>query len=364
VPADSASVPGGLATGRRAVRLPALSFRRFAPVAPYAVCFAATWGLLGLESNVRVAEVTMALALQLVVGVLLFWAPSWGRSRWVRAGGVIMFLVSVWLLRDGVGQTAGYGSLVLLPVISASLRNRRAELIWVIAGAGVVLFAPLVVIGGAHYPQSGWRSGGLLLVIAATLGMAVLELVARLRSSDERQRLLAENSTDLVAQFAPDGTTTYASPASGPLLGYAPDELVGLNITDLLHPQDRYAQNARRARVDETPDAIMQEFRLRHRDGRWIWFEAAIRSIRDSTGAVSGRQGAIRQIQERKRLQGSSSANVMKRPISSPSRARCERSRPWSRPEPNPTPCSQRSPNSSRSCLMRRSQALFASTPP
>jgi diguanylate cyclase (GGDEF)-like protein/PAS domain S-box-containing protein len=286
------------------VRLPALSFRRFAAVAPYAVCFAATWSLLGLESNVRVAEVATALALQLVVGVLLFWAPSWGRSRWARAGGVIMFLASVWLLRDGVGQTAGYGSLVLLPVISASLRNRRAELIWVIAGAGLVLFAPLVVIGGAHYPQSGWRSGGLVLVIAAALGVAVLELVARLRSSDDRQRLLAENSTDLVARFAPDGTTTYASPASGPLLGYAPDELVGLNITDLLHPQDRYAQNARRARIDETPDAIMQEFRLRHRDGRWIWFEAAIRSIRDTTGAVSGRQGAIRQIQERKRLQG------------------------------------------------------------
>jgi hypothetical protein len=117
------------------VRLPALSFRRFAPVGPYVACFAATWGLLGLESNVRIAGVAMALALQLVAGGLLFWAPSWGRSRWVRAGGVIMFLVSVWLLRDGVGQTAGYGSLVLLPVISASLRSRRAELIWVIVGA-------------------------------------------------------------------------------------------------------------------------------------------------------------------------------------------------------------------------------------
>jgi hypothetical protein len=51
----------------------------------------------------------------------------------------------------------------------------------------------------------------VLLVIAAVIGVAVLELVEHLRSSQERQRLLAENSTDLVAVLAPDSTITYAS---------------------------------------------------------------------------------------------------------------------------------------------------------
>jgi PAS domain-containing protein len=90
---------------------------------------------------------------------------------------------------------------------------------WAIAGAALVLFAPVVLIGGARYPSSGWRSSAVLLVIAAVVGVAVLELVELLRSSQERQRLLAENSTDLVAVLAPDSTITYASLSSAVVLG-------------------------------------------------------------------------------------------------------------------------------------------------
>jgi PAS domain S-box-containing protein len=104
----------------------------------------------------------------------------------------------------------------------------------------------------------------VLLVIAAVIGVAVLELIEHLRSSQERQRLLAENSTDLVAVLAPDSTITYASLSSAAVLGYAPGELVGLRMSDLLHPADRARLNQRRARVDATHDTVLLEFRLRH----------------------------------------------------------------------------------------------------
>jgi diguanylate cyclase (GGDEF)-like protein/PAS domain S-box-containing protein len=269
----------------------------------YGGSFAVTWGLLGLEPHLRRTEVAVAFVLQVVVGAMLFWVHRWDRRRWLGVVGATIFLVSVALLRDGVGQTGGYSSLMLLPVFWAAVRSRRFELGWALAGAAVLLFAPIVAIGGPRYPSTGWRTGALWITIAAGLGVAVLALVDALRSSNQRHRLLAENSTDLVARFAPDGTIVYASPASVALLGYEPHELVGRTITDLLHPEDRDAQAARRASIDQTPDTTLVEFRLRHRDGHWIWFEATIRAIHDPSGAVAERQGALRQIEERKRLQ-------------------------------------------------------------
>ena len=35
-----------------------------------------------------------------------------------------------------------------------------------------------------------------------------------------------------------DGTIEFASPSCMPILGYAPEELVGRNCMDLVHPQD------------------------------------------------------------------------------------------------------------------------------
>jgi diguanylate cyclase (GGDEF)-like protein len=59
----------------------------------------------------------------------------------------------------------------------------------------------------------------------------------------------------------------------------------------------------RRARVDSTHDTVLLEFRVRHHDESWVWCEATVRAIRDSSGAVTERQAAIRPIGERKRLQ-------------------------------------------------------------
>lgn len=48
-----------------------------------------------------------------------------------------------------------------------------------------------------------------------------------LRASETGFRHLAEDSLDMICRHAPDGTLTYVSPASLPLLGYAPTAMVG-----------------------------------------------------------------------------------------------------------------------------------------
>ena len=88
---------------------------------------------------------------------------------------------------------------------------------------------------------------------------------ATLRDSQEQYRQLIENMNDLVCEGDSEGRFLYASPRYQPILGYAPEELLGRLAADLVHPEDRprFDQHAcaREARRDE--------WRFRHKNGGW-----------------------------------------------------------------------------------------------
>ncbi|TRO23613.1 PAS domain S-box protein [Ectopseudomonas mendocina] len=100
-------------------------------------------------------------------------------------------------------------------------------------------------------------------------------------------RLITENTTDLISRHTPGGVFLDATPASWTLLGYWPEELRGMAVDSLLHPQDQ-AQQAKRAREALEQDGYhTMSYRIRHRDGHYLWFETASRAIRETyTGAV------------------------------------------------------------------------------
>ncbi|WP_199796330.1 ATP-binding protein [Ectopseudomonas mendocina] len=100
-------------------------------------------------------------------------------------------------------------------------------------------------------------------------------------------RLITENTTDLISRHTPDGVFLDATPASWTLLGYWPEELRGVAVDSLLHPQE-LNQQAKQAREALEEDGYhTMTYRIRHRDGRYLWFETASRAIRETyTGAV------------------------------------------------------------------------------
>src|SRR5690606_17731061 len=79
----------------------------------------------------------------------------------------------------------------------------------------------------------------------------------------------------------PDGVFLYASPACRALLGYEPEELRGVRLTELCHPRDV-------ARLTRARDALLSAaesggmtFRLRRKDGEYVWVETMARLVRD-----------------------------------------------------------------------------------
>ena len=95
-----------------------------------------------------------------------------------------------------------------------------------------------------------------------------------LRASERRFRALVEHSTDGVALVASDGVLTFTGPSTERILGYRSDELVGIDHTELVHPEDRGSVAAAMADLLATPDeSAAMMLRCKHKDGSWRWIE-------------------------------------------------------------------------------------------
>jgi PAS domain S-box-containing protein len=126
-----------------------------------------------------------------------------------------------------------------------------------------------------------------------------------LRESEEHFRSLIENGSDLIVVVGPDGTNRYVSPSVRKVLGYTPEEVIGLpSLNDLIHPDGHDAIREVTARASANPGVPCSvEFAVRHRDGSWRIFETVGRTLRDDT-AADGFVINARDVTERRRAEG------------------------------------------------------------
>ncbi|MDX1671401.1 MAG: PAS domain S-box protein [Balneolaceae bacterium] len=123
-----------------------------------------------------------------------------------------------------------------------------------------------------------------------------------LEQEKEKYRLITEHSTDLVTRHALDGTYLYASPASRDLFGYTPEELVGTNMFNYFHPDDRsnIKQLVKNTLEKERYETRRIIYRLRSKSGSYIWVETTGKLIADpDTGKWTEIQATTRDISER-----------------------------------------------------------------
>jgi PAS domain S-box-containing protein len=91
-----------------------------------------------------------------------------------------------------------------------------------------------------------------------------------LKESEERFRTMSENSLTGVYIFV-DGVVKYANPTFARILGYTPEELIGMDPLDTVHPDDRDMVRDRMvARFDNKEIISVYECRLITKDNRTI----------------------------------------------------------------------------------------------
>src|SRR5947199_5136294 len=124
-----------------------------------------------------------------------------------------------------------------------------------------------------------------------------------LRASEERYRALSEQASDLIGILDAAGIYRYASPSHQRILGYAPAEVQGRNVFELMHPEDVPHTQAAFAALLQSPGAMeAAEFRMRHVDGSWRTLEG-IGTNRLHDPALRGIIANAHDITERKRAE-------------------------------------------------------------
>lgn len=140
-------------------------------------------------------------------------------------------------------------------------------------------------------------------VFSGYIGSAIditerVEAEHRLRDSESRYRFVTENAQDMIARLDVQGRYLYVSPASRRILGIAPDELVGRNGYEFVHPDDLERVSQHHAAVlGGIPQSVI--LRKLHAAGHYIWSEANFRLVSDPSGS-SEIVAVLRDISDRK----------------------------------------------------------------
>src|SRR3954471_14935197 len=118
------------------------------------------------------------------------------------------------------------------------------------------------------------------------------------RRNEQHYRTVIEDATDIISILDGNGSVRFISPSVTRLLGYGAEELIGRSGFSLIHPQDMRRAQANFSQVWGGGDRDAMEIRLRHKDGHYIYFEAAANRPKDDR--MSGHMVVIlRDITER-----------------------------------------------------------------
>jgi diguanylate cyclase (GGDEF)-like protein/PAS domain S-box-containing protein len=155
-----------------------------------------------------------------------------------------------------------------------------------------------------HAGVPSGRDQELMSRMAQIAGIAIERRGAEdaLRKSESKFRGLFESMMEGVYQTSRDGRILVANPAFVNLMGYdSAEELCGVPVGDLYwYPSDR---ETFMRRVESEGELRNEEYVMRRKDGSMVVVMDSSRAVRDSQGRVSGYEGTLADITERKKAE-------------------------------------------------------------
>jgi len=126
-----------------------------------------------------------------------------------------------------------------------------------------------------------------------------------LRQSEEKYRLIVEETLDLIFTTNSREEFAYVSPSVKSILGYNPSELIGKQFISLVHPQDKLAmtEEIKRSYTNGYNASMENEYRLRHSSGEWRWVISKGARVVDTKGDFLYFIGIIKDITARKQAE-------------------------------------------------------------
>jgi len=123
-----------------------------------------------------------------------------------------------------------------------------------------------------------------------------------LRESEEKYRLIVENSQGVIFTLNSRGEFIYLSPSVKQMLGYNQTDLIGKPFTSLVHPDDMHVIEDAVRLGDQAGNQSTggNQYRFRHASGEWRWHISRGTKMLDTGGKLFNFIGIANDITERK----------------------------------------------------------------
>lgn len=178
--------------------------------------------------------------------------------------------------------------------------ERREWWLWAVAG----VISLLLTIGLASFLLPGTHSDPephtlnvLPPVLRGLVGLVFLfdlytiyqhllihRIRGRLVEREELFHLISENAADMIAVVDMQGNRLFNSHSYQRVLGYTPEELNASSAFEQIHPEDREIVRKAAEEAQRSGNGKTLEYRLRHKDGTWLYLESTSSVILDAEG--------------------------------------------------------------------------------
>jgi PAS domain S-box-containing protein len=216
-----------------------------------------------------------------------------------------MNIINVYLLYGTSFHTQyAYQFIIAYTISGWFFRDKRNWLIHTLVINAMLVVATIVVGTSAKATFDFYATYLIALLAQVILIHFRFSIEEKLIESEKKYRLVTENSFDLICIHDSKAKLEFVSPSIKRLLGYDQEELVGQYPITIVHPEDANVMKGIDFRKNGQPKIFRPaQFRLKSKDGDYIWFETIFTMMDGSDGLSNVVLSQSRDIRRSKKYQ-------------------------------------------------------------